>query len=261
MVITAYFDESGTHGSSELALMAGYIAEGRQWRKYEKRAAKLFGRHRVRVFHSIDLKRGSKDFAGWTVDQKIHFLDEFQHVVNETLEVGFVSILKAADYAYYKSLPWPKGTRPDSLYTILFRASLSGGLDGARQVERWRLAQEPRLHVVLESGHRNAKDAVRIYEFVQTRFPQAPCPLNGLTFEDKKDCLPLAAADLIAYNVYREETGAKPLGQLKQASKAEASYNGNLYRIDLDRDTLLLLNEQSHRFKAERRAAWEAGGQ
>jgi len=28
MVITAYFDESGTHGSSELALMAGYIARG-----------------------------------------------------------------------------------------------------------------------------------------------------------------------------------------------------------------------------------------
>ena len=70
MILTAYFDESGTHGG-DLALMAGFLGNARQWRKFEKRTKKLFGRYRVDAFHSIDLKRTDKDFAGWTVNRKI----------------------------------------------------------------------------------------------------------------------------------------------------------------------------------------------
>jgi hypothetical protein len=43
MTLTGYFDESGTHAGSELMLMAGFVGDARQWRKFEKRAGKLFG--------------------------------------------------------------------------------------------------------------------------------------------------------------------------------------------------------------------------
>jgi hypothetical protein len=120
MILTAYFDESGTHGPSEISLMAGFLADARQWRKFEKRASKLFARFHVNIFHSIDLKRTDKDFSGWSVDRKIEFLDEFQHIVNETLEVGVVSMLKKEDYSYYLNLNWPKGVRKDSLGNYIF---------------------------------------------------------------------------------------------------------------------------------------------
>jgi hypothetical protein len=125
MVLTGYFDESGTHAGSELTLMAGFVGDARQWRKFEKRAGKLFGRFRVDIFHAIDVRRSDKDFAGWSVDRKIEFFDEFQHIINETLQRGFASILRNDDYEYYASLPWPKGARKDSKYGLLFRASLS----------------------------------------------------------------------------------------------------------------------------------------
>lgn len=73
--------------------MAGFVGDARQWRKFEKRAAKLFTRFRVDIFHSIDLRRG-----------EIELLDEFQHIINETLESGVASFIRADDYAYYCGL-------------------------------------------------------------------------------------------------------------------------------------------------------------
>jgi len=162
MILTAYFDESGTHAGSELSLMAGFVGDARQWRKFEKRAGKLFRRFGVDIFHSIDVRRTDKDFRGWSAERKIECLDEFQYVINETLERGFASILREQNYRYYANLTWPKGTRKDSRYGLLFRASLSSVVDGAMTVQRWAQRTEPKLNVVLESGHHNAPDAVRL---------------------------------------------------------------------------------------------------
>src|SRR5262249_21360043 len=97
MVLTAYFDESGTHAGSELSGMAGFLGNARQWRKFEKRSAKLFDRYKVDVFHTIDVRRSDKDFEGWKVDRKIEFLDEFQHIINDTLESGVAAFLRDDD--------------------------------------------------------------------------------------------------------------------------------------------------------------------
>jgi hypothetical protein len=252
MILTCYFDESGTHKGSELALMAGFVGDARQWRKFEKRTAKLFRRFGVDIFHSIDVKRTDKDFEGWSVDRKIEFLDEFQHIINETLERGFASMMSYKDYDYYCGLDWT-GLRKDSMYGILFRASVSSAVDSAIQVDRWAFGKEPRLNVVLESGHRNADDALRIYNFFEGKFgAKGSNALAGLTFANKGDCLPLAAADLFAYSAYREETGGKPLGTPTKPLKSQASYGGNAFRIVIGRESLDGLHEQAIALAKER---------
>jgi hypothetical protein len=225
MVMTAYFDESGTHGGAELSAMAGFVGNARQWRKFEKRVGKLFKRFRVDVFHTIDVRRTDKDFGGWKLDRKIEFLDEFQHIINETLESGVAAFIRAADYSYYKGLSWTKKTRPDSSYGILFRGCLSQIIDTVGHIP---LGNEPRLRIVLEDGHNNAADAVRIYEWAQNRIDQSRA-LAGLTFDNKKTCLPLAAADLFAYTAWGQEVGQKPMGIAKKPTKSEASYRGNYF--------------------------------
>jgi hypothetical protein len=42
MIFTAYLDESGTHAGAPISAMGGFVGDARQWRKFEKRAAKLF---------------------------------------------------------------------------------------------------------------------------------------------------------------------------------------------------------------------------
>jgi len=162
VIITAYFDESGTHGGSPISLMAGFVGDARQWREFNSRATKLFRAYKVDIFHAIDLKRSDNDFSGWSVDTKINFIDEFHHLVNQTLEVGFASRLRLEDYEYYTNLPWPKRVRKDSQYALLFRASLSAVLSFPKFVNRWSGRDSP-INIVLESGHRNAADALRVY--------------------------------------------------------------------------------------------------
>ena len=137
MVFTAYFDESGTHAGAEVSGIAGFVGNARQWRKFEKRATKLFARFRVDVFHTIDVRHSDKDFEGWKVDRKIEFLDEFQHIINDTLESGVASFIRNEDYKYYSNLNWPKKTRRDSKYGILFRACLSQTIDTNRAYPDW----------------------------------------------------------------------------------------------------------------------------
>ena len=241
MFLTAYFDESGTHGGSPLSAMAGFVGNARQWRKFEKRAARLFNRSNVDVFHIIDVRRTDKDFQGWSVDRKIKFLDEFQHIINETLESGVAAFIRDEDYKYYSALHWPKKTRHDSKYTILFRACLSQIID---TVGHMPLVKELKLHIVLEDGHKNAADAVRIYKWAQGKIGQSKA-LASLTFDNKKTCLPLAAADLFAYTAWGDRSGQKPIGTPKGPTKAEASYRGNLYWVALTRDSLDSLHEQA----------------
>ncbi len=250
MILTAYLDESGTHTGAKVSAMAEFVGNARQWRKYEKRTGKLFKRYGVEVFHAIDVRHGHGDFKDWTVDRKIEFLDEFQHIINDTLESGVVSFIRDEDYKYYSGLYWPRKTRRDSKYTIMFRACLSQVVDVVGHIPQ---TKEPRLHVVLEGGHNNAEDVVRNYKWVQDR-TQARRALAGLTFSNKKDCLPLAAADHFAYIGCGEKAGQKPLGVAKKPIKSEASYRGNMFWINLNRDSLDGLHEQAIKFAHERLA-------
>jgi hypothetical protein len=251
VTFTAYFDESGTHDGAPVSVMAGFVGNARQWLKFEKRAGRLFGRYRVDIFHTIDVRRGDADFQGWTVDRKLKFLDELQHIANDTLLGGVTSVIRNEDYEYYSNLSRPTKARHDSKYGIMFRGCMAHVVDVIGEIP---IAHEPRLNIVLEDGHRNAADVSRIYKSVQDRLgPSASRLLSGLTFAAKGACLPLAAADLLAYSAFGQEVGQKPIGMLRAPSKSEASYRGNLFRVDLNRDSLDSLHEQAMRFAEERR--------
>jgi hypothetical protein len=243
MIFTGYLDESGTHADSEISAMAGFVSNARQWRKYEKRTARLFQRYGVKTFHAIDVRRGDGDFAGWKVDRKIEFLDEFQHVINETLESGVVAFIRRDDYQYYLNLNWPQKVRWDSKYTLMFRGCLSEMVDVIGHIPH---ETEPHLHIVLEDGHTNADDAVRNYQWVRDRSPHAKRALAGITFADK-NCLPLAAADYFAYIALRDKLGLPWLGVARKPTKSDLSYRNNMCWVDLNRDSLDGLHEQAIR--------------
>jgi len=168
------------------------------------------------------------------VDRKVEFFDEFQHVINETLESGVAAFLRHEDYRYYCGLKWPKKARRDSKYAILFRACGAQMID---TVGKMPLGHKSRLR------HKNAGDIMRVYNWAQSR--QTSPTLASLTFGDKKTCLPLAAADLFAYSARGLETGQKPIGTATKPIKSQASYRGKMFRIMLTRDKLDDLHEQA----------------
>ena len=138
MIITAYFDESGTHKDAPLSAMAGYVGDEQQWQEFNARVRKLFAEFGVREFHLVDLRHSDRDFAGWSINKKIQLTDELQHIANETLESGITVFLSEDTYQkHYCSLDWPRRAQRDTKYCILFRACAGFMLDAALRTERW----------------------------------------------------------------------------------------------------------------------------
>jgi hypothetical protein len=245
MIVTAYIDESGTHEPSPASVMAGYLAEARQWRKFEKRAAKCLSRYRVNICHAIDLKRGDNDFRGWSVDKKLAFIDDLQHIMNETLECGHLVVLKSDDYdIFYGNRERPKKVIRDTKYGVLFRSIVACFVKHIAQTERWQQKVKG-FQIVLESGHPNSGDAVRLFEFARSQLGNRSAGLAGVSFKPKLDCLPLAAADLLAYGAYVTETGGKRIGTPKLPLKSLFSYRRNGYRHIVTQKGLEALYHQS----------------
>jgi hypothetical protein len=237
VIITAYFDESGTHKDAPLSVMAGYVGDEKQWQDFNRRVGELFAEFGVRQFHLVDLRHSDKDFAGWSIDKKIQLTDELQHMANETLESGVVAFLSEEMYQkHYISLDWPPKAQRDTKYSVLFRACMGIAVETVLRTERWAPFKE--LRPVLEDGHKNAGDVERAYNSVRRQYDGASGALAPLRFANK-DCFPIASADLIAGSALRVETGGKPIGAARHPTRAGDSYRGNLWRVVIGREQLL----------------------
>ena len=205
MVMTAYYDESGTHGAeSPVTIVAGFGGTVAQWVGMEKRLGKLFGDFGVKTFHAKDFRQRKGDFKDWDAPTKARFNSRFIQIMDNQLGFGIAGIAASADYrAFYRDKPFPRKVRPDTEYGICFRAALLRSVKFIKE-------QSPDwpLNVVLELGHKNQADAVRIFGDVKTRLnPKLRGALGTISFASKTDCQFLAVADSLAYNLFRRTAG------------------------------------------------------
>jgi hypothetical protein len=127
--------------------------------------------------------------------------------VNGCLSYGFAVSLSPKDYrAIYKAQEVPKKIRHDSEYGLCFRMCVHIALQYmATRREEWPLT------MVLEGGHRNSGDAIRIFDEMKSQLaPQWHGILGQIAFDSKNTCVPLAAADALAHTLFRSRAGFIP---------------------------------------------------
>jgi hypothetical protein len=240
MAIIAYMDESGTHGS-ETMLMSAWAASEAQWSKFEERATAFFLENDVKIFHAKEWRGGHGDFAGWSMNKKAKFMDDFGALINTTTEIGCTAILKMSDYRmHYVNGVKPKKLQMDTPYGICFRAALAFVAQAAVTLDAWK-GEQRTLNVIVEQGHKNAGDVQRLFEMFRHELLERyrGC-LGSLTFATKLNCLPLAASDALAYGSYRQEENLKP-NVLANHDRSKETYQHNCYRLGIDRDSLISL--------------------
>jgi hypothetical protein len=205
MVMTAYLDESGTHGKeSPVVTIAGFIASPDQWNFYEGDLSQLLTEYEVKVFHAIEFRTRKGAFKGWAMPKRAKFNSRFLKLADDHLSYGLSMILQSDDYAkIYRLREFPRRARPDTQYGLCFRTALWK----SAVLLKDRSADWP-LNVVLENGHKNAGDAIRVFgEFRDSLRPEYASSLGTLDFVSKKNCLPLAMADSLAYAIFRLTAG------------------------------------------------------
>jgi hypothetical protein len=136
--------------------------------------------------------------------KRAKFNSRFLKLADDHMSYGLSMILQSDDYLkIYRSREFPRRARPDTQYGLCFRTALWK----STVLLKDRPADWP-LNVVLETGHKNAGDAIRVFaEFRDSLHQEYASSLGGLDFASKKDCLPLAIADSLAYAIFRLSAG------------------------------------------------------
>lgn len=204
MALSAYVDESGTFDrESPVVVLAGFVSDAQSWSRYELDVEQVFLEFNVSTFHAKRLRSGSGDFSGWTRGKKARFRAKMLEAANNNLKYGMASICFTDMYErYYRkasALLKMKGTL-DSQYGVCLRMLIWKAIVLFRdKKEEWP------IHFILESGHKNAGDAVRIFHEEKGRLkPEYDGLLGRISFDDKLDCKPLSAPDFLAHSAFRD---------------------------------------------------------
>src|SRR6266481_415092 len=93
-ILTAYLDESGTHGESPIMVMAGYLGTAVQWARFEADWSVLLGRGGVTYVHAVDLFNRAAQFRSWKAEAINAFALELNQVIATHLELGFTTVIR-----------------------------------------------------------------------------------------------------------------------------------------------------------------------
>jgi hypothetical protein len=204
VILTAYFDESGTHGDSPVTVMAGIMANARQWSVFQSGLDKIRSRYGFRVFHATKFKNGSGEFAGWSAEKSLAMLAELTALSSQTVMEAVTFPLSNADYdSQYRERGKPNKARLDTKYGLCFRFCLVHLVSEAiRRLGTHKKFDQTSLHVVVESGHRHAGDAARVFDEERLEFHNLGCDLlKTITFAGK-ECDPLMIANFISHTTH-----------------------------------------------------------
>jgi hypothetical protein len=209
VVFTGYYDESGTHGGSPFTILAGFVGNAEHWARFEGEWRKVLRKYGLTHLHAKHLFHRQKQHKGWKPQQIRRLMADILYVIQERLDphrdLFFATKTKLNENDYIKSYiengPL-KGERLDSRYAVCFRAFLDFNLIWVKGRE---LSDIP-LNFVLEAGHCNAGDALRVFNETKADKRVAHRHLIGsIAFGDKKEFPALQAADMLAYLFHSTE--------------------------------------------------------
>jgi len=257
LLFTAYFDEADTHGPSPTVIMAGFLGTARQWEIFERRLRALQRRDVFNIFHVNEFKSKSGEFAGWADAKCMKLINDLTELVRDNLTEGVTVHLEHDRYLNeYRAPPIPKKMTLDSQYGVCFRACMSQLLsivlaDGKRH----------RLNVVMEGGHPNVGDTMRIFDDLRRRLKQRRGidPLGDIIIAKKYERALLMVADFLAstYSMMRASRERREIDYAAETPEPPKGQAGLTF-LELLPDALRRLKEDFEADRQEAAAAWRA---
>jgi Protein of unknown function (DUF3800) len=161
-----YIDESGTHGDSPVTVMAGVMANAPQWQRFEIEFARLKAQYGYQIFHTKKFKRRSGEFRGWHPIRQLSLMQDLGSLTQSAFIDSVTVTLDNADYkANYIGGDKPRRLRLESSYGLCFRqCALYFALEAMKWIHE---GSPPKLHFVLESGHRNWNEVRNIFNEIK----------------------------------------------------------------------------------------------
>jgi Protein of unknown function (DUF3800) len=218
-MFTAFFDDSGTDGNSDIAVAACYVSAARGWgdfvREWDQvRWEEGFG---TIPFHMADFvapnKRGHKPWCDWDNAKKDHVYARLAKMINENKRIGIAVAVPKAIWdktplrvrRHYGRQHYTFAVRMCMNRIIKWREKSSISLP-IRYVFDWEMQRSPKreeiskiLAIVSNPKNQSVADLLGL-------------ELKGFSFEHKDQLKPLQAADILAWQMRSHMRLIWPLG-------------------------------------------------
>ncbi len=198
-MLTAYFDESGTHEGSKVLSFGGYISTTKKWRQFDKQWRKMLIAEQIPMMHWTDLECRHGVFKNWSEERRLRVQKQVISIMKDYILHGFSSSVVLADYKEVAEIA-PRCTF-SSAYSFAVISTL-------RIVKKWiedNNIQEP-INYIFESGAGSVGEIAEVlneashvnWEYYRMR------SISSCSFAKKIEVLPLQSADILAYETYKQ---------------------------------------------------------
>ena len=198
-IFTIYCDDSGTDKHSRVASVAGYLGKVSQWEKFQKEWRKALREFGVRQMHRAELESFKGEFKQWNGTLRTKFLQRVQPIIREHMTVPIGSAVIKDDF--HNVIPRHIQEQFGGVYgwcahDCLVAVSHWYGNRGYRNRIQWVFEAGTIGHGQVDAMFRelngNQKTRDKFY-------------IKGWSFQDKS-VVPLQAADVLAYEVFKQVT-------------------------------------------------------
>lgn len=198
---SAYFDESGTHQGSSILVAAAYVSTEAKWKRFERELARLFRRERIEgPYHHVDFENRRDACVDWDNARRVRFIQDLISAIKVYKALGVSVAVNVADYAV-------------SGWDRLYSAYGFCVVECMHYIARWADTKSIAgpIAYVFEDGAEHRGDISRAMGAVR-----ADCDLTrefrlgSWRFGTKQGELPLAAADVLAYETWKYITNTRP---------------------------------------------------
>ena len=199
-MLTIYCDDSGTDEKNRSAVVAGYVSNVAQWGIFQKewnKALKDFG---VKQMHRADLENFKGEFTedrGWNPNRRKAFLQRLQPIIRRRVKfpIGTAVIRKDFEEVIPEEVRkkfggvygWCAHTCLVKLYIWCTRPS--------------RQHSQP-IEWIFEAGTIGHGQVDEMFRELSTKVQSVDWRIKGWAFQ-RKDVVPLQAADVLAYELFK----------------------------------------------------------
>jgi hypothetical protein len=198
MIFKSYVDESGTHRESLNLVLAGYVATTDQWSSFEtewKSALIEFG---INFFHMADFANKAPPYNTWTKYERGIRFKRLIEIINNHITCSVGVILPKLEYAAamgkaYRFIPG----HAYGFAANYLAAQVPSALIGYFQ------DYDSKIAYVFDAGVEYQSEVIKSIKDALNDEMMNVLRIMSVSTQRAKDCMPLQAADILAYELYR----------------------------------------------------------